>query len=224
MEEKKKQLSLCLVSPEKDDVNLIGVVNEKKKRHANDKKSKKRRKTRNRPYSSKNFLLRPKINAPANTTQFLCEDKEYYLSDQERNLDSVGGSSNNSESDSITSSSSSTSTQLSLTPSELYNDRLPSDSVFWDVSDKRFIEEFERMYDDVRIELLCSHSVDELTTRCVELESAVHNLQYLLQKEIDRRQKMEELLYLIKANSRLKEENERLQHEQASTNEEQNAV
>jgi len=208
---------MCQLTPEESTVNLAIAANEKKKHKVKDKKSRKRRKSRSRPYSAKNFLLRPKINAPANTTQFLCEDKEYYLPKQDRSRNSVEGSNNNSESDSITSSTgSSTSTQLSLTPSELYNDRSPCDSVFGDVSDKRFIEEFEKMYDDVRIELLCSHSIDELTTRCLELESAVHNLQYLLQKEIDRRQKMDELIFLMQTNVRLKEENQRLQEQGSS--------
>ena len=174
---------------------------------------KKRRKGAKGPYASKNFLRRPKINAPANTTQFLCADKEYYLVDHGP---TVLRSTSLSESDSLSSGSSS-STQLSLTPSELYNDRAACDSVFWDTCDKLFMEEFERMYDDVRVELLCNQSINELTTRCGELESAVHNLQYLLQKEGDKRQKIEELHYLRQRNAKLKQENHRLQNVQSSS-------
>ena len=217
MEEKinfKNDRHACRFVAQKSDPMV--VLNETKKHKSKDKKIKKQRKSRRRSRSSKVFLQRPKINAPANTTQFLCEDKEYYLPDREKSLNSTGGSTNNSESDSIVSSSSSSSTQLSVTSFELNNDRSTYDSVFWDMNDKRFIEEFERMYDDVRIELLRDHSTNELTTRCVELESAVHNLQYLLKKEIDKRKKMEEFLYLIQTNSRLKEENLRLQQLQTS--------
>ena len=181
-------------------------------KHSSKKQKKKRKKPRNHPYSSKNFLLRPKINAPANTTQFLCADKEYYLIDEgcQKNQNPVRCPSiSNSESEYSFSSCSTSTDSSSFSGGQ--NDHTSYDNVFWDSSDPFFIKEFDRMYDDIRVELLCSESVEQLTSRCVELESAVHNLQYLLQKEIGRRQKMEEILFLKQTNAKLRKENEILQ-------------
>lgn len=177
-----------------------------KKKHA----KKKRRKSRKKPYAAKNFLCRPKINAPANTTQFLCDDKEYYL-----NVYPTATLTSSSESDSMQSSSSS-SANSSETSSEVCPDNAVYDSVFTDANHDFSVQEFERMYDDIRVELLCNKTTEELTSQCLELETTVHNLQYLLQREISKRQRLQQICCLIQANEKLTQENEGLRGSNSS--------
>ena len=173
-------------------------------------RKKKRRRGRNRPYSAKNFLGRPKINAPANTTQFLCADKEYYSENTtEDDTYQLNVSTSNSESESSFNTSSSA--HVTVRASSIYND---DDASYQSLclDDERFLtEEFDQVYDDIRAELLRNQSVEELSSRCMELESAIHNLQYLLQKETEKRHQIEQFLYFTEWNSKLSEENQRLQ-------------
>ena len=181
-----------------------------------DQSKKKRRKSRKKPYSAKNFLDRPKINAPANTTQFLCADKEYYLIEENLFSVAVATTATNSESDFFQSSASS-STQSSETSSEFCVGSTAYDDVFLDANDDFFIQEFERMYDDIRVELLCNKTTEELTSQCLELETAVHNLQYLLQREVGKRQRINEMRCLMQANAKLTQENEELRRSRGTT-------
>lgn len=183
-------------------------------------RKKKRRRGRNRPYSAKHFLGRPKINAPANTTQFLCDDKEYYCGSlPEDDSSCLNASTSNSESESSFNTSSSVC--AANTSSYHHNDDDASyQSIFFD-DDRFFTEEFDQVYDNIRAELLRSESVEELTSRCIELESAIHNLRYLLQKETKTRQQYEQMFYLTQLNDSLLEENQNLlQNQDLSAKEE----
>ncbi|CAK8688833.1 uncharacterized protein LOC143460293 [Clavelina lepadiformis] len=178
---------------------------------------KKRRRTRRghkgkyAPYSARNFLGRPKINAPANTTQFIFEDKDLGLNllFLRANQDL---SSNSDSEDSPTAGSSSCAFNLDKQSNngQYEGDQCPNES------DKFINREFDRMYDDVRAEMLRNESPESLSSRCVELESAIDNLQYLLQKETQRRQKIEEILFLRENNNELHIENEQLKQEKLS--------
>ena len=172
------------------------------------RKKSKHRRARHRPYAAKNFLGRPKINAPANTTQFLCNDKDYYceesLTKNPGFVDRLSSAGTNSESESSLNTSSSTQQP------DLPNDDDTYELAYFDEY-KFCAEGFDQMYDDIRAELLRNESVEELSARCLELESAVHNLQYLLKRETEKRKKMEEVICLRQMNKNLHKENNQLQ-------------
>ena len=170
------------------------------------KKKRGRRRYRKRPYSARNFLGRPKINAPANTTQFLFADKEL---DKTHVIPDFDESLGNSENETLTLNNSCSAQTDSLQSTNFYSDNSSYESNL--VDDDTFInEEFAEVYDRIRAELLRKESIEELTSKCMELESAVHNLQYLLRKEVVKRQKIEELLTLLHFNKELVEKNNAL--------------
>ena len=166
------------------------------------------------PYSAKHFLGRPKINAPANTTQFLFDDKEpdfhcqllkneSELSDQAKN----SSQSNMSSEDETAQPSIPLNCSSDNVNDDNHNGYLMCDSI---EDDKFHTEEFDRLYDNIRMEMLRTEPVDELTSRCMELETAIHNLRYLLQKESTTRSKLNEIVHLRERNAELTKENENL--------------
>jgi len=178
------------------------------------RKTRRNRKMRYAPYSAKHFLGRPKINAPANTTQFLFDDKEpdfhcqllkneSELSDQAKN----SSQSNMSSEDETAQPSIPLNCSSDNVNDDNHNGYLMCDSI---EDDKFHTEEFDRLYDNIRMEMLRTEPVDELTSRCMELETAIHNLRYLLQKESTTRSKLNEIVHLRERNAELTKENENL--------------
>nr|CAB3252669.1 protein HEXIM [Phallusia mammillata] len=175
------------------------------------RRNRRTRRGRTAPYSAKNFLGRPKINAPANTTQFLFEDKELGLnilfdSDNEcsepslsLNTSSEGSNQQNEES-----------TESMGTP--IYDGFSMNEDV-----DRFHEEQFDRMYNDVRAEMLRQQPVDVLSTRCMELETAIHNMEFLIHKETDRKHQIEEMVYLTRRNAELEAENQFLRQAEEKT-------
>ncbi|XP_078488006.1 uncharacterized protein LOC144745892 [Ciona intestinalis] len=172
------------------------------------KKCRRSKKGKFAPYSAKHFLGRPKINAPANTTQFLFDDKDIGLNQLFDSNQRHSDESTNSDCDSGNDNRNQVHTQSNDSVDDMFN--YEGSCGYDDSCDRFLLQDFDRMYDDTRAEMLRNESVDELTSRCMDLESAIHNMNYLHQKEVERRRKMEQIMFLKHQNEELKKENETL--------------
>jgi len=172
-----------------------------KKAHRKKKRPRRNNKRRAKgPYSVKNFLGRPKINAPANTTQFIFDDKETTVqvdSESDNTFQEHQGYSSSSDHDENPTPAASDESDLAVETLFPFNNDC----------NNFMTKEFARDYDDVHIDSLYNESVDQLTSKCMDLEQAIHSLRYLLQKEFDKKHKIEEILFLQRRNEELRNQN-----------------